>query len=75
LETSFNSNVTIVRETSPKGKRCAFAFLTDVIPQNSGDLEAATAIICDIYANVYGLSGDALAKQVDAGVSPPETPA
>jgi len=40
--------------------------LADAITQNGGDLDAATTIIREIYANVYGLSGDDLAKKVDA---------
>ena len=44
----------------------AGASLADAIPQNGGDLDAATAIIREIYANVYGLSGDELAQKVDA---------
>ncbi len=44
----------------------AGASLADAIPQNGGDLESATAIIREIYANVYGLSGDELAQKVDA---------
>jgi hypothetical protein len=42
----------------------AGASLTDAITQNGGDLDAATAIIREIYANVYGLSGDDLEQKV-----------
>jgi hypothetical protein len=42
----------------------AGASLADAITQNGGDLDAATAIIREIYTNVYGLSGDELEQTV-----------
>ena len=40
------------------------ASLTEAIGQQHGDLEAATAVIRDIYANVYGLSDEELEQKV-----------
>jgi alanyl-tRNA synthetase len=36
----------------------------EAITQNGGDLDAAKAIIREIYANVYGLSGDELELKI-----------
>jgi len=43
----------------------AGATLADAITQNNGDLDAAKAIIAEIYTNIYELSGDALAQKVE----------